>query len=101
TLDEAHPEAIAPVAQGQYPVGIAYPTLTGVAGSAISDREAFYWVQALAPKHRQQPAVWFRVPTWDAISHRPLAPPPGDINQPIHIRMTRNETEAVAVALKN
>ncbi len=100
-VDEAAPEEIVPTARGQYPVGIAYPTITGIAKTSLSDREAYYWVRSLTPEQRAQQAVWSRVPTWDAISDRPIAPASSDINQPIHIVMTRNETEAVAVALKN
>lgn len=98
---EESPEVITPTAEGQFPVGIAFPTITGIATTAVSDRESFNWVQSLSADQRQQPAVWTQVSTWDRISDRPLEPTREEINRPIHIVMARNETEAVAVALRN
>lgn len=100
-VDADVPELFAPVAEGQYPVGTSFPTLTGIAKSCVSDREAYYWVRSLPPDQRSQKAVWAPVPTWDSISHQPLLPAADQINQPIHIVMARNETEAVALALKS
>ncbi|MHB0935235.1 MAG: hypothetical protein ACYC6A_02495 [Armatimonadota bacterium] len=98
---EDTPEQITPITQGQYPVGIAFPTVTGISKSAVSDRESFYWVQSLKPAHRKQAAVWSRVPTWSAISSSPILPTPESVNKPVHLVMARNETETVALALKN
>jgi hypothetical protein len=95
------PEDIAPVATGQYPVGVTFPTITGISKSAVSDRESFYWVKSLKPEHQAQDAVWAAVPTWSSISHQPVLPKPESINPPIHIVMARNETETVALALRN
>ena len=94
-------ENFSPVAQGQYPVGVAYPTVTGISKSAASDRECSNWVQSLPPELRQQHAVWAPVPTWAAISNRPVLPPADGLNQPLRIVLAQNETEAVALALKN
>ena len=100
-INKTQPDAANLSQSGQYPVGIAFPTVTGIAKSAVSDREAFYWVDSLPGNLRRQPGLWFQVPTWDRISDRPLLPGPDKLNQPIKIVMARNETEAVAVALKN
>lgn len=99
--DDPTPEQIVPVASGQFPVGVAYPTVTGIAKSSVSDRESFNWVQSLAPEHRSEPAVWAPVPTWESITHRPVLPEPETIQQPIHLQMARNETEGVALVLRN
>lgn len=88
-------------ANGVYPIGVAYPTITGVGKSAVSDREAFLWVDALTPEQRAEKAVWFQVPTWDSISNKPLLPKSPEVGVPIRIVMARNEVEHVAVALKN
>lgn len=88
-------------AQGEYPIGVVFPTVTGVGKSAVSDREAFYWVQSLTPEQRNEAAVWFQVPTWDSISHQPLLPTSAEVGRSIRIVMARNEVEHVAVALKN
>ncbi len=95
------PERIEPVAQGQHPVGVAYPTLTGVASTVVSDRESFAWVQSLPPVRRQQPAVWAALPTWGSLSRTPVQPPAAAVNQPLQLVMARNETETLALALRN
>ncbi len=100
-VSESAPEAINPVAQGQYPVGVAYPTLTGISKSSVSDRESFNWVRSLKPQHKKQAAVWAKVPTWEAISNTPVIPDSKAINKPVYIVMSRNETETAAIALKN
>lgn len=95
------PEDFEPVAKGEYPIGVVYPTITGIGKSAVSDREAFYWVESLTAEQQAQPAVWFPVDTWGSISHQPLMPTADEINQTIKISMARNETENMALALKN
>ena len=95
------PEIFEPVAKGEYPIGVAYPSITGVGKSAVSDREAFYWVKSLTESQKAQPAVWFQVSTWGSISHQPLLPTPDEIGRPITVVMARNETENLAIALKN
>ncbi len=100
-IDSNKPENIVRTASGQYPVGVAFPTITGVGKSSISDRESFFWLKSLPKDLQKQPAVWFQVPTWDSISNKPLVPDSKLINSPIKILMARNESEAVALALKN
>lgn len=95
------PEIFEPVAKGEYPIGVAYPGITGVGKSAASDREAFYWAASLTASQKAQPAVWFQVSTWGSISHQPLLPTPAEIGRPITVVMARNETENLALALKN
>jgi len=100
-VSDSAPEAINPVTEGQYPVGVSYETIKGITKSFVSDRESFYWVQSLAPEHKKQHAVWAQVPTWSSISGAAILPDPKDVNRPINIVMARNETECVALALKN
>lgn len=100
-VSEAVPEQYEPAVEHELPVGIGFETVPGVSKSAVSDRESFYWAESLAPAHREQAAVWAEVSTWGSISHEPILPEPEAVNAPIELVMARNETEAVAVALRN
>lgn len=100
-VDDEAPEIYTPVTAGAYPVGVTFQTFTGVEKSFVSDRESFYWFESLAEKHRQEAAVWARVATWGEISTAPLLPAADRVNRPVRLVMARNETEAVALALRN
>ena len=82
-------------------MGVAFQTITGIDSSCMSDRESYDFVRALPPALRKEPAVWTAVPTWDAISSRPVAPRPDAVNAAITLTGARNETEHAALALRN
>ncbi|MFA9478057.1 hypothetical protein ACERK3_07075 [Phycisphaerales bacterium AB-hyl4] len=100
-VSDETPEIYTPAVEHEYPVGIAFETVPGASKSTVSDRESFYWVQSLGSDHRKQDAVWAKVPAWSSISHEPMLPDADRVNQPVHMVMARNETEATALVLRN
>jgi hypothetical protein len=78
----------------------AFPSIPGSARTAVSQAEFVKWQRDLGAKSRQ-PAVWSQVPTWDAITDRPILPAANMAGQAVSLKATRNETENAALALTN
>lgn len=92
------PEAYRPVAPLPVAAQVSFSSVPGLSSTSFSDAEYWDWQHALGAQ-AAQPAVWSRVPTWDAITDRPLLPPPAKLVTEADLVMARNETEALALCL--
>lgn len=94
------PEAYRPVVPTRRVEGAAFRSIPGIQKTTFSDAEFWNWKDALGPAARQ-PAVWSRAPTWDALTNKPLLPPPHRLIDRVNLVMARNETECAALVLTN
>jgi hypothetical protein len=94
------PEAYRPVVAPPIAAEIAFSSIPGIAKTGFSDARYWDWQREIGDAARQ-PAVWSVVPTWDAITDRPLLPAAEALVREVAVVMARNETECVALALTN
>ncbi|MCX7599934.1 MAG: DUF4091 domain-containing protein [Armatimonadetes bacterium] len=94
------PEALNPTYPSRDPSSISFESIPGIERTAFPDARFWAWTADLGPMAKQ-PAVWSQVPTWDAITDKPLLPARAEVRDSVEIVMARNETECLALALTN
>lgn len=79
---------------------VAFTSVPGILKTTFSDAQFRDWRREIGASGRL-PAVWSLLPTWDAITDKPLLPSSGQRAQRIPITLARNETDCAALALTN
>jgi hypothetical protein len=97
-VSEAVPEIFQPVTPTAVVTGTAFTSIPGIAKTAFADAEYWEWQRRLG-ETAQRAAVWSAVATWDAITDKPILPPPAAVLAQAELILARNETEAAALAL--
>jgi len=94
------PEAYRPVLAPPVAAEIAFASIPGIAKTGFSDARYWDWQREMG-EALAQPALWSVVPTWDAITDKPLLPTQEALARDLSVVLARNETECVALALTN
>lgn len=100
-VSEEYPEVIRPVGERPAPgQGVALCSVPGISKTAFSDAQAWAWRTTLGKEITSQ-GLWSLLPSWEALSAKPILPGPSELASKVSLKMTRNETEGLAVALTN
>jgi len=80
---------------------IAFQSIMGAPHTSFSDVEAFKWEKRLKKSGIVKKAVFSHLPAYESITLNPILPEPKQVNAPIDVRLCRDSSAVVCLALTN
>lgn len=102
--EEEESGSAAQITEGDAPMSInnsvTLQSIPGIDRTAFRDVDAFYWVNSWKnSSFAHFRAVWSVLDNWGEITHKPIMPNEQEINPALSLRMVRNESRCLCLAL--